>query len=419
MKKDNVIKHTFDNGLKLLIVPGYRSKHIWLRILVGAGSCREEKGHRGLSHLTEHLIINSLFDIKNQAGFKKVFFQSLEKHSAFNDFDYTTFEVILHRRNAYLNIKNLLFNFFNIRRFSPRSCSESKKSLDREFYREMHYKKTGRLYTTLYENAYKKHPYKWYTFGHKEDYSKLTSQDIFKFYRSLYIPNNTVAVVIGPVSAPKLIRHVEEIINRIKARKIPQQNISPESFQTKPRYLILKYGLSYEILLLGFKIPPLGHPLRLGLNALNNLILDNKLLVYDRSPILTIFGYLPLTKHNGLYEIFIMLNQGHHSREGENKFFSVVKKYLSGKMRPDIINSAKVATIQEHNLIKKNPGAFSKYLGVYELFLGNYSLFVNYINLIKNLSKEDLLLDLANTIRKRNLTAVTLKRDKRRVPHDY
>lgn len=415
MEEFHIIKYKLNNGLRLLIVPAQKQETVWVQICVGVGSCQEKMGTRGIAHLTEHLVIKNLLGRNNRRDQSDNISKSFLGHyDCYTCFDYTLYALKILPRNAYATLKNALSKFLSIERFSQEDLSWAKNTIHREREQKIYQTATGRLYETLYKVAYNRHPYRWYTIGQKRDYSALDLQEVFRFYRSFYIPNNIVVVIIGPLSSSKIIHCVEKGINKIKNGNLPRHNIPSELSQRRRRYHTFWDNVSTEHLLLGFKIPPLEHLYRTGLNVLNYALFGRKaeckrLLTSPKGPVRYVFGYLPMTKFEGLYEILFVLRPGHSSKEVEDILFGIIEKYTAGKVSPDNLKLAKKRAINEFNQIKIIPKIFSSYLGIYELLLRNHLIFLDYENSVKNLSRNSFLLSIASTMRKNHLTAITVK----------
>ncbi|MBW2046070.1 MAG: insulinase family protein [Deltaproteobacteria bacterium] len=410
----SIIKHQFNNGLRLIIIPASGLKNIFIQICIGAGSCQEKMASRGIAHLTEHLVVGNYIYRKFRHESKNIL-ASLEKCTASTNFDYTLFTIKIVPKKAYLTIKDALNTWLSMENFSEKRIFSAKKNIDLERKRKIHKEAAGRLYEELYKVAYRKHPYQWYTMGQKRDYLKLTVKDVLRFYRSYYAPNNIVMTVYGPVSPAKLIKCLNKQINAIKSRVLPRQNILPEPAQKRPRYRTIVSNITdNELLLVGYKIPPLGHLCRAGLTVLNFMLFRRdsefrKLLAKKKGQIKYAFGYLPPTKYVGLFEIIFSMPRGYNAQPVKDAFFNIIGKYATGKISTNALEAAKRMALQELNQIKGKPTIFSEYLTIYETLLNNYSAFFDYQDSIRNMNKNSLILSLINITQKNHMTAVTIK----------
>jgi len=413
LKRFNAIRHKFGNGLRLITVPTNKVNDVFIQICIGAGSCQEKMGSRGMAHLTEHLVIDDFLsgNLRNQNGFS-----SLRMSGGSTHLDYTLFTLKISPEIAYRTIKNILTKFFSIKRPSQEELSRMKETINQERKGKIHRKARGRIYEELYKVAYRRHPYRWYIFGKKRDYLRLTPQEVFQFYHSFYVPNNTVVVVYGPVLATKLINSLNKQINAIASSPLPKQDISPEPPQIRPKYrtIISNRTAARELLLIGYKIPPLGHIHLTGLRVLNYVLFQKrsgfrKILTKKKGQVKYAFGHLPLTKYEGLYEIFLSSPPGYSVEAAKDTFFDVIKRYTTGKISTKTLESAKRRALQELNQIKNKPKIFSEYLAIYEILLNDYSAFFYYQDSIKNLTKNSFLLSLRTIVQKNHMTAITIK----------
>ena len=49
----------------------------------------------------------------------------------------------------------------------------------------------------LYATAFKAHPYLWPTIGWTHDVETATRDDVYKYYKTHYMPNNAIVVIVG------------------------------------------------------------------------------------------------------------------------------------------------------------------------------------------------------------------------------
>jgi zinc protease len=65
--------------------------------------------------------------------------------------------------------------------------------------------------------AFRVHPYRHPTIGWQQDLETMTRDDLYRHYRTYYVPNNATLVVVGDVDTDDTLRRVEQHFGRIPA----------------------------------------------------------------------------------------------------------------------------------------------------------------------------------------------------------
>ena len=115
------------------------------------------------------------------------------------------------------------------------------------------------VYEEVVATAFKNHPYRWPVVGWMEDLKTITRNDLWKYYRSRYVPNNAFIVVAGNIDVDTIISKIKNEFGPIPAgpdkRKLDIQE--PEQRGEKKIYNKKEAELPY--ILSAYKAPNLLH----------------------------------------------------------------------------------------------------------------------------------------------------------------
>ncbi|HXX37313.1 MAG TPA: pitrilysin family protein [bacterium] len=226
----------------------------WYRV----GSRNEVPGITGISHWVEHM----LFKGTPSLG-KGEFSRLVNRHGGtWNGFtwkDFTAYFETLPAEHVDLGIRiesdrmvNTLFEPAEVESERTVIISEREGAENNPEYA---------LYEELESAAYRVHSYRNAVIGYKSDLWAITREDLYRHYRTYYVPNNAVIVAVGDFDGRDLLKRVEDAFGGIPAAPAPPEVRSVEPPQEGERRVVLRRpGGAVPILQMGFHAPAVTHP---------------------------------------------------------------------------------------------------------------------------------------------------------------
>jgi zinc protease len=96
----------------------------------------------------------------------------------------------------------------------------------------------GRIFWKLTQQArYATHPARHPTIGYIDEFLKITRDDVYNFYKTMYVPNNMVFVVTGDIDPRKVVEQVKTLWADSKPGKVPAVLFPVERPIESPRTL--------------------------------------------------------------------------------------------------------------------------------------------------------------------------------------
>lgn len=96
----------------------------------------------------------------------------------------------------------------------------------------------GRIFWKLTQQArYTAHPARHPTIGYLDEFLQITRDGIYDFYKRMYVPNNTVFVVVGDVDPRKVVDQVAGLWKDAEPGKLPELSFPVEPEIASPRTL--------------------------------------------------------------------------------------------------------------------------------------------------------------------------------------
>ncbi len=264
-----VFETTLENGLKVLIqevrLAPVVSFAVWYRV----GSRHESVGITGISHLLEHMMF------KGTPRFGKgEIARNLQRIGAsFNagtSLDYTCYYETL--KSDRLELAMEIESDRMIHAAIPEEEHRLEMTVVRSELERNEDHPHRALYQEAFATAFQAHPYHWPTIGWRSDVESIGTEDIRRYYRAHYMPNNAIAVVVGDVDCARTLERIRHWFGSIPAGELPRVAATVEPPQRGERRFRLKKPGDTRMVLAAWKNPELSHPDSYALDVLGLIL---------------------------------------------------------------------------------------------------------------------------------------------------
>jgi zinc protease len=103
--------------------------------------------------------------------------------------------------------------------------------------------------------AFHAHPYRHPTIGWLGDLQAMTRDDLYRYYRTHYVPNNATLVIVGDVDAADALRSAARRFDDIPAGEVTDRRYTPEPAQLGERRLSIAKEGTTAYLKFAFRAP--------------------------------------------------------------------------------------------------------------------------------------------------------------------
>jgi zinc protease len=211
----NVYETVLSNGLKIIALKDPNAPLAVFQVWYDAGSINEQVGKTGLSHLLEHMMFKGTKKYGPKA-FSKIIKRvgGLDNAGTSKDFVYYYQKLAPDRLD--LSIELEADRMSNLILDPEETLSERDVVMEE---RRMRYEDDPQnlVYEEVVATAFKNHPYKWPVIGWMEDLKTITRDDLWKYYRSRYVPNNAFIVVAGNIDVDTIISKIKKEFGPVPA----------------------------------------------------------------------------------------------------------------------------------------------------------------------------------------------------------
>ncbi|MFO1448093.1 MAG: pitrilysin family protein [Opitutaceae bacterium] len=391
--KENIDRWVLPNGLTLIVKRDSSAALASVQVWVKTGSIHEgDLLGAGLSHYLEHMLFKGT---EKRAG--REISATVQAHggyiNAYTTFDRTVYYIDLPSEHVGVAVDVLADAVF--RSTLPAEEVEREKNV---ILREIDMGRDDpdqRLGETLFETAFKVHPYRLPIIGHREIFSGVGRDELYSYYKGRYVPNNTVVVVVGDVEPEAVRRLVDSHLG-----VLPRGRLAPVIIPEEPRALASRADHRYEGVELtraglAWQIPGLAHEDAPGLELLAMVLGagDSSVLWREVREKARLVHSIDATSWNpgtaGLFYVSFTCDAGRRERATQCIERTLADVTRRGFSPAQIRKAIRQLMVGEINTRKTMSGQASR-LGAAEVVVGDLWFTRTYFDRLRKLSSADL-----------------------------
>ncbi|MBU1912370.1 MAG: insulinase family protein [Candidatus Omnitrophica bacterium] len=404
---------TLDNGLKAVIKEDHRNPLVVFSVFIDSGSASEDEyAGTGISHLIEHMLFKgtrkypagSIEDILNRYG------GDIE---AYTSYDYTGYSIIILKEHLDTAI-DVLKEMLTAPVFDAKELKKEMAVIEREMDmgKDDPDKKLSRM---TFETAFLAHPYRIPAIGYKENFIKLTKEDLVKFFKAHYAPEKMTVSVVGDIGA-------RDALDKIKMSfgTIPRGNntimVRPkEPPQAAERFLEETADIDGAYMNLSFRSTGLLDDDLYAMDLLafimgqgESSILNENLRMKDQL-VLSVSAYNYTPKDPGLFIISSVLKE-ENTPGAINAILSQIENLKQAGVSQAELLKAKNNFIADYVFQKETIEAQANDMAQSQLLTGSPDFFKQYVENIKAVTPEDIKQAASKYLNRHNMTVTILSK---------
>jgi zinc protease len=267
-------KRVLPNGLTVIVQEDRSAPVASVQAWCGTGSIDEnEHLGAGLSHILEHMLFKGT---KTRGGSAIV--QTIQDVggyiNAYTSFDRTVYWIDVPKAGASVAIDLLSDTMMNST-LPPEEYAREQEVIRREFAMGMDDpdRMAGQL---LFATAFQRHPYRLPVIGQLDIFNQLTQEDVLRYYKTRYVPNNLTFVIVGDVEAEAVCQQLETFFKDHSAKSLQPPYIPAEPPQLGQRVVHQEFATELTRLSLAWHIPEITHPDVPALDLLSTILGDGR-----------------------------------------------------------------------------------------------------------------------------------------------
>ncbi|MEH2115483.1 M16 family metallopeptidase [Nostoc sp.] len=208
---ENVRKTVLENGLTVLTKEVHTAPVVTVQVWYKVGSRNEEPGVNGIAHQLEHMMFKGTRNRPIQFG--RLFSALGSDSNAFTSYDQTAYYGTV-ERNKLKALLMLEADRMQNSQIEPEQLASEKRVVISEL---QGYENSPeyRLNRAVMQAVFPNHAYGLPVGGTKADVEKFEVEQVEKYYRNFYNPDNAVLVIVGDFQTANTLETIKETFGKI------------------------------------------------------------------------------------------------------------------------------------------------------------------------------------------------------------
>ncbi|HET9864864.1 MAG TPA: pitrilysin family protein, partial [Steroidobacteraceae bacterium] len=318
---DQVRTTTLSNGMKVIVWTDRDIPNVALYNWVRVGSRNEVPGITGLAHFFEHMMFNGTS--RRQPG---EFDRLMEAQGGSNN-AFTTENVTVYQDWIPSSALDLVFDLEADRlanlSFDPQVVESERGVVYSERRLSVEDNNPGFLVEQVQATAFVAHPYQIPTIGWPSDIQGWKIEDLQKFFKTHYAPNNCTLVLVGDLSAEQGFALAKKYLEPIPRQEPPPPVRTVEPEQLGEKRVLVERNASTPLLYVAYKSPAANDPRGPAINLLMSVLTEgdssrlHRLLVEEKKLAIDVGGVFQEGFDPGLTWLQLTLPEGGDLAEAE------------------------------------------------------------------------------------------------------
>ena len=357
---------TLENGLRVMLVPDFRSPVVVHMVWYDVGAVDEPAGQSGIAHMLEHMMFKGTDDVP-PGEFSKRVAKLGGQDNAFTSQDYTAYYQKIARNNLAKVVELEADRMANLN-ISDAHFQPERDVILEERSTRVDNKPISLFFEKFNKHHFPEHPYGDPVIGWRDEIKNYTLENAVDWYNTHYRPENAIAVFAGALAeeeAKWLARHAygnikNGDINNKRENTSSRADITPTPlFDAPKRFTHTDPRTQLPLFVRSYRAPSLqagiagGDPATLkeaaaltvladvlggGLTSrlYKTLVMEKKLADSARA------SYRPVQRYEASFSVVAQPHDGVEVKKIEQAVDGVLEKFLRDGITPDALKRAKM-----------------------------------------------------------------------------
>jgi zinc protease len=410
---EQVQSTTLANGMKVIVWTDRDIPNVALYNWVHVGSRNEVPGITGLAHFFEHMMFNGTSK-RTPGEFDRLMEAQGGSNNAFTSENVTVYQDWIPRTAL-----DLVFDLESDRlanlSFDPKVIESERGVVYSERRLSVEDNNAGFLVEQVQATAFVAHPYQIPTIGWPADIQGWKIEDLQKFFKMNYAPNNCTLVLVGDLSAEEGFALAKKYLEPIPRQEPPPKVRTVEPEQLGEKRVFVQREAQTPLLQYAYKSPAANDPQSPAINLLMSVLTEgdasrlHRLLVEEKKLAIEVDGTYQEGFDPGLTWLQLTLPEGANVGEVEKVLDAALDQVVAQGVTDAELARAKnlyaaafwkqIATINGKAML----------LGSFDVFEGDYKKLFDSPALYDKVTREDVQKAAALVLQKNHRTVGVLE----------
>ncbi len=277
---ENVHKTVLENGLTILTKEVHTAPVVTVQVWYKVGSRNEEPGVNGIAHQLEHMMFKGTLNRPIQFG--RLFSALGSDSNAFTSYDQTAYYGTV-ERNKLKALLMLEADRMQNSQIEPEQLASEKRVVISEL---QGYENSPeyRLNRAVMQAVFPNHAYGLPVGGTKADVEKFEVEQVQKYYRNFYSPDNAVLVIVGDFQTANTLEIVKEVFGKLPRRQgaggrgqgAGVSTYSPSSPSSSSSPIVLREPGAGRLLQVVYPLPDVNQPDVPALDVMDYILTEGR-----------------------------------------------------------------------------------------------------------------------------------------------
>lgn len=244
--QQKIEEYKLENGFRVILAQNDKENKVFMNTIYLTGSLNDPQGKGGLAHLLEHLAFKGTENIQGEEFQRRLDQYTLMTNASTDYYSTKYTNIIRPEQNSINQVIHLeaerMDKLVLQEKFVPSEISIVKR--EREVRMDQPF---SVLMDQMWKSAYGNQYLGRLPIGDLKELQSIKMDELNKFYRTWYAPNNAVMVISGKFDKTEVLKQIDQNFSSISARQIPAQTQVPvlDSSQIKQRNFLVQKGSEF------------------------------------------------------------------------------------------------------------------------------------------------------------------------------
>ena len=392
---DNIAQKILPNGLKVICLKKSDAPIVSVQVWYKAGSFYERDGIRGMSHFLEHMMFRGTSWVKSEEHSLRI--SRLGGHcNAFTAEDVTAFFNSVPKDGLDIALR-LEADRMDGLLLDPDIFEAERGVLTEEYHTYMNNPVT-KAFLEFRGEFFGSHPYALSPLGRIEDTQSVTVDDCREYYRSWYVPQNAILVIVGDFESEEQIFDKAQKWFGTKSGCVIKENAEAAKFTASQTAHEMERRVDFDVpvLVCGFPAPHSSHKDALPLEILQIVLSGGESgrlyreMVRKRSAAVMVGGMNQMFRYAGMSMFFAIFTPDIPVSKVRGELGRQIDIIKSDGITAQEFQKVKNATLTNRTFELHNAENIAQRIGYGEALEGDYRLWAARLDELKRLDRDAL-----------------------------
>ena len=253
----------------------------------------------------------------------------------------------------------------------------------------------GKMEESLWQLAFRRHPYQWPVIGYPQDLLSITTDQLVEYYKSHYQPANAALVIVGDFKPDTTMAMIHRYYDSVPGAPKPPRNIQDEPEQEEERRLTLHDHVASERFAQAYHVTSASNDDSYALDVLANILFQGtssrayRALVDEKELATDISGSAFTPTYPGLFIITGSTKMGAKSSKVEDELYGLIRDVQDHGVSQDEINAAvKQLTVELVDSVR-TPQGLGNLIGTVQTIFGDPERFSDDLSKYQKVTDRD------------------------------